>query len=172
MREPGAAMTGKLRMGRTLRSSGILTLSATLAWVGCATLRTVSDAAGQIARLDAEWLEAAQARDVERVLAFWAEDATVLPPGSPPVVGKAAIREFVAKSFQAPRFRISWKTDRITVSHGGDMAYATGTNRVTFLGPDGNEVSMAGKAVTVWRKESDGVWRCVIDIWNDVGSSP
>ena len=26
----------------------------------------------------------------------WADDATVLPPGSPPVVGKPAIREFVA----------------------------------------------------------------------------
>ena len=50
------------------------------------------------------------------VMTFWADDAIVFPPASPAVVGSAAIREFVAKSFQTPGFSISWKTTTVAVS--------------------------------------------------------
>jgi uncharacterized protein (TIGR02246 family) len=144
-----------------------------LAFIGCVTAGSSrSDATSEILRLDAEWSEAAQRRDIDRVLSFWADDATVFPPGSPPVIGKPAIREFVAKSFQTPGFSISWKTTAVVVSRSGDFAYGTGTNRVTFSGPDGKQGTVEGKAVTVWRREPEGVWKCVIDIWNDVPSSP
>ena len=142
-----------------------------LAGTGCASAGRPADVQSQILRLDAEWSLAAQARDVDRVVSFWADDAIVLPPGSPAVAGKAAIREFVMKSFGTPGFTISWKTTTVTVSRSGDMAYATGTNRVTFNAPDGKQVTVEGKAVTVWRREREGAWKCVIDIWND-GSSP
>jgi uncharacterized protein (TIGR02246 family) len=138
--------------------------------MGCMSAGNPSHVQSQILELDAEWSRAAQARDVSRVLSFWADDATVFPPGGPPVVGKSAIRDFVLKSFQTPGFSISWKTASVTVSRGGDLAYATGTNRVTFAGPDGKRVAVEGKAVTVWRRERDGAWKCVIDIWNDVFS--
>jgi uncharacterized protein (TIGR02246 family) len=143
-----------------------------LAGSGCATAGNQSDAQSQILRLDAEWARAAQDRDVERALSFWADDAIVFPPGRPAVAGKSAIREFVAKSFQTPGFSISWNTASVVVSRSGDLAYATGTNRVTFNGPDGKPVAVEGKAVTVWRKEREGVWKCVIDIWNDASSAP
>jgi uncharacterized protein (TIGR02246 family) len=140
---------------------------AALGWIGCASAGSPARAQSRILRLDAEWLHAAQDRDVDRAVSFWAEDAIVFPPGSPPVAGKAAIRDFVVKSFQTPGFGISWKTATVVVSLGGDMAYTTGTNRVTFAGPDGRQVGIEGKAVTVWRRENDGAWKCVIDIWND-----
>lgn len=125
-----------------------------------------------ILQLDAEWSRAAQERDIDRVVSFWADDAIVFPPGSPPVVGKSAIRAFVAKSFQTPGFSISWKTTTVAVSRSGDLAYTTGTNRVTFSAPDGTLVTVDGKAVAVWRRTTEGAWKCAIDIWNDVSSSP
>ncbi len=143
-----------------------------LACTGCASGGSEKDVQSQILRLDAEWSRAAQTRDVDRVVSFWADDAIVFPPGSPAVAGKSAIREFVAKSFQTPGFSISWKTSTVAVSRGGDIAYTTGTNRVTFSAPDGKKVTVEGKAVAVWRREEDGAWKCVIDIWNDVASSP
>ena len=149
----------------------LLVVPELLAWIGCATARSTSDAAYQIRRIDAEWSEAAQDRNVERVLSFWADDAIVLPPGSPAVAGKAAIREFVVKSFQMPGFSISWKTTDVVVSRSGDFAYATGANRVTFNRADGSHVAVEGKAVTVWRRGTDGLWKCVVDIWNDASAS-
>jgi uncharacterized protein (TIGR02246 family) len=158
----------------TLRGSyrnrlAILAVVEVFAWfAGCASLDGQADARSEILRLDAEWSRAAQSRDVDKVLSFWADDAIVLPPGSSAVVGKAAIREYVVKGFQTPGFSITWKTASVAVSRSGDMAYTTGTNRVTFLAPDGKQVAVEGKAVEVWRREKDGTWKCVVDIWNDV----
>jgi uncharacterized protein (TIGR02246 family) len=135
--------------------------------LGCASAGHPEDIRARILRLDAEWSEAAQTRDVDRIVSYWADDATVLPPGGPPVVGKAAIRAFVAKSFENPSFRISWKTNDVVVSKSGDFAYGIGTNRVSVTAPDGTLVTVDGKAVTIWRREPDGSWKCVVDIWND-----
>src|SRR2546425_1300018 len=98
----------------------------------CASPGNQTDVRSQILQLDAEWSRAAQDRDVDRTVSFWADDAIVFPPGSPAVAGKAAIREFVTKSFRTPGFSISWKTTTVAVSISGDIAYTTGTNRVTF----------------------------------------
>ena len=149
-----------------MRAAGCGFLVTLLALAACHCREGRADARSEILRLDAEWSRAAQRRDVDKVLYYWADDAVVLPPGSPAVVGKTAIRDFVVKSFQAPGFSISWKTTDVAVSEAGDLAYATGTNRVTFRGADGREVSVNGKAVTVWRR--DGArWKCVVDVWND-----
>ena len=149
-----------------------LTLAGMLvAFAGCTSAGREADVPTEILRLDAEWSRAAQDRDVEKVLSFWADEAIVLPPGSPAVAGSAAIREFVVKSFQTPGFSISWNTATVAVSGSGDIAYTTGTNRVTFSGPDGKQVTVDGKAVAVWRRGKDGTWKCVIDIWNDVSPS-
>ena len=149
------------------RLRALVAAAALLAGTGCVSTVSPTDSRSQILQLDAEWSGAAQGRDVDRVVSFWADDAIVFPPGSPPLKGKPAIREFVEKSFLTPGFGISWKTTSVAVSRSGDLAYATGTNRVSFTGPDGKPVTVEGKAVTVWRREKEGLWKCVIDIWNN-----
>jgi ketosteroid isomerase-like protein len=130
------------------------------------------DPKAEILRLDAEWSRMAATGDVERIVSYWADDAAVFPPGAPPLVGKAAIREFVTQSFQVPGFSISWKTNEVVVAASGELAYGIGGNRVSFAGPDGTPVVVEGKAVTVWRRDGANGWKCVIDIWNDVRPSP
>ena len=119
----------------------------------------------EILRLDQEWAKAAAEGDLERILSFWADDATVFPPGSPALAGKPAIREYIAASLRTPGFSISWRTNEVVVAASGDLAYGVGVNRVSFSGPDGKPMFIDGKAVTVWRNDPDG-WKCVIDIWN------
>ncbi len=122
---------------------------------------------GEILRLDNEWTAAAaDGRDIERVLSFWSDDATVFSPGAPAIVGKAAIRQFITSGYRTPGFSVSWKTIQLTVSPAGDFAYGVGPNRFTYPGADGKLVTAHGKAVTIWRKDPSG-WKCVIDIWND-----
>jgi ketosteroid isomerase-like protein len=128
------------------------------------------DSAEERARLlrrDAEWAAAAaEGRDVERILSYWTEDAVVMPPGFPSLVGKEALRAYVEGSLRIPGFRITWESSRVELSADGRLAYMFGRNAVTMNGPDGNPVTSEGRAVTIWRREPDGEWRCAVDIWN------
>ena len=154
------------------RSFGAAALAAALLAESAGAADAAADAKSNVMRRSAEWSAAAQTRDVEKILAFWADDAVVLPPGRPAVSGKAAIREYVVESFRIPGFGISWKAESAVVSGSGDLAYLRESNRVTFTGPDGKAAAVEGKAITVWKKGTDGVWRCVADIWNDDSPPP
>jgi ketosteroid isomerase-like protein len=116
---------------------------------------------------DAEWAAtASDGHDIERILSYWTEDAVVLPPGLPPIVGKPALRQYVLASLQIPGFRISWTSTDVTFSPDRNLAYLFSHNAVTMNGPDGTPATTKGRAVTIWRRESDGEWRCAVDIWN------
>lgn len=123
-------------------------------------------------RLDKEWAQAAAARDLEKTLSFWADDAQVFPPGQPAVVGKEALRRYVAESFSLPGFSIRWETSGFVISASRDMAYGFGTNTVTLNGPDGTPMTEHGRAVAIWRKDKGGAWKCVLDMWNAEPAAP
>ena len=135
---------------------------------GCG--RPAFDAKAEEAKLlarDAEWAAAAaEGKDVDRVVSYWTDDAFVLPPGRPAVEGKAALRAFVTESFKIPGFQIRWKSEKVSFSPDGKLAYMRGTNETTVPGPDGKPVTLKGRAVTVWRVDADGQWRCAVDVWN------
>jgi ketosteroid isomerase-like protein len=117
---------------------------------------------------DAEWAAlSSEGRDVARILSFWTDDARVYPPGLPVVQGKAALRSYVEAALAIPGFHITWTTSEVSLSPDGRMAWLLGTNAITLAGPEGQPVTTRGRAVTVWRREADGEWRCEVDIWND-----
>jgi ketosteroid isomerase-like protein len=117
---------------------------------------------------DAEWAAvASEGRDVDRILSYWTDDAVVFAPGFPPLIGKPAIREYVENSLRIPGFKISWKSTDATFSPDMKLAYMFGENTVTTNGPDGRTITAKGQAVTIWRREPDGEWRCAVDIWNE-----
>jgi ketosteroid isomerase-like protein len=121
----------------------------------------------RLLRRDAEWADAAsEGRDVERILSYWTDDAIVFAPGLPPIVGKDALREYVRGSLQIPGFKINWTSMDVTLSPDGNLAYMFSRNAVTLNASDGTPATTEGRAVTIWRRESDGEWRCAVDIWN------
>ncbi|HEV2228827.1 MAG TPA: DUF4440 domain-containing protein [Steroidobacteraceae bacterium] len=120
---------------------------------------------------DARWLAAAQAHDLERTVSYWTDDVYLMPPGGSAIVGKGALRQYVAGAFAIPGFSISWVTDRVWLAKSGDLGYAVGTDTIQSTSPEGKRVVEHNKAVAVWRKEPDGSWKCAVDIWNAAGES-
>jgi ketosteroid isomerase-like protein len=55
------------------------------------------------------------------------------------------------------------------VSSAGDLGYTTGSYEVTVNDAEGNPVTSRGKVVVVWKKQPDGNWKAVLDIWNSDG---
>src|SRR5438270_6390422 len=62
----------------------------------------------EIRATDTRWQEAVKARDTERTASFWADDATIYQSNGPAIVGKDAIRAYVAGAFASPDFSINW----------------------------------------------------------------
>jgi uncharacterized protein (TIGR02246 family) len=114
-----------------------------------------------------EWAAAAHAHDLERSVSFMADDATMFPPGAAPVVGKAAIREYMAAGFATPGFSVTWEPEAVVVAENGGLAYTRSKSQYTVPGPDGKIMTIYAKGVAIWRKDASGRWRCVVDIWND-----
>lgn len=127
---------------------------------------SVEDEAAMLMRLSREWSQVAATGDLERTLSYWADDAVMMVPGQPPIRGKAAIRTFLESSASVPGFTVKWEPLEAHVSASGDLAYLIERNQFSFKDASGSVVTDSNKAVTVWRKQRDGTWKNVIDMWN------
>lgn len=152
-----------------MSTTRLLRLVALLAICACA--RPSFDITAEQQRLlrrDAEWADAAAAgKDVEKIVSYWSDDALVIEPGQPVYEGKAAIRAYVAASLQIPGFKIHWVSEKPIFSPDGKMAYMRGVDEMTVPGPKGELMTLHYRGVSIWRREPDGEWRCVVDIANE-----
>jgi ketosteroid isomerase-like protein len=126
----------------------------------------IESEAQELMQLSRDWSAMVGAGDLEAAIELWADDAQMLPPDLPVLDGRAAIREYVMGAASIPGFRISWEPESAHVSKSGDMAYLIERNIVEFDGEDGEKVVAHGKVVTIWRKDSSGQWKNVVDMWN------
>ena len=115
---------------------------------------------------DVAWSKAAEAKDLERVLAVFADGASELAPNTPISTGKEAIRKAWASYFATPGFAISWQPTKVEAAAGGDLGYSMGTYTLTVHDASARPVTDRGKYVTVWKKQADGSWKVVADIFN------
>ncbi len=114
--------------------------------------------------LDEEWSKAAGAKDVDKIVSFYSDDAVVMPPNALSATTKEAIRALWKDLLTDAK--ISWKTKKVEVAQSGDLAFSSGTYEVTLNDPTGKSVNDRGKYVVVWKKQADGSWKCVMDMWN------
>lgn len=116
---------------------------------------------------ESEWVRAWAAKDVDKVISHYADDAFVELSGVPIVTGKEAIRARVSKTFEDRNFALSFVPIQVEVSKGGDLAYTRGTYTATSTDSATNRpVTAKGKYVIVYRKEQDGRWVAIHDINN------
>jgi uncharacterized protein (TIGR02246 family) len=124
-----------------------------------------SDVAAAIRRLDAAFMKAANAKDTRAlVAAFYAREAALLPPNHPIVEGRDNIRGFFQGLVDAGLSGI--KLETIKVVSAGDAAYSRGRYVLTISPPGGPAVQDTGKFIVGFRRQADGSWRAVDDIFN------
>lgn len=134
---------------------------------GCATTANVDHEKEALLRVDREWAQvASEGKDVERIISFWSDDATIIAPGAPVVRGKEAIRNFVQQSLAIPGFHITWRSEQVSISSDGTLGYTIGENAITMSGQDGKPVTVKGRGIAVWRRSPTSDWKCVLDTWN------
>jgi ketosteroid isomerase-like protein len=169
------ASTSRSSKFKTLTAASAL-ISVSLALTACTPPATPPpiDLAANLAAAkvaDANWSKTAGTHDADAMVAFYTEDAVLLPPGAPAVTDKAGIRAFWKEFFMFVD-TISWQADRFEIASSGDIAWEYGHWTTTAKGPKGATVTDHGKLVEVWKKQSDGSWKCSIDMAADNGTTP
>jgi uncharacterized protein (TIGR02246 family) len=152
-----------------VRFSALLCLSLLLAGCSQLSMPTASNREAEeraIRDLDAEWAKAAAAKNVDQVVDFYADDASIFLPNEPIGMGKPAIRVEWTKLTTNPGYALSFSPSRVDVAKSGDMAYEFGVYSLMLNGPDGKPMNDRGKYVVVWKKQTDGKWKVVADIIN------
>ena len=107
-----------------------------------------------------EFSKGVAAHDAKAVALLYTEDAKLLPPNAPPVVGRDAITKFWESVLALPIESVAIET--IDLHGGGDEVTEEG--RYTLLGSKGETVE-AGKTLVIWRK-TDAGWRLYRDMWS------
>jgi len=116
--------------------------------------------------LDAQWSAAAEAKDVDKTVSYYAADAIVMPPNASSAKTKEAIRSAWKEMLTSPGAAISWKATKVEVAKAGDFAYVSGTYEETMTDASGKSVKDRGKYVELFKKQANGTWKVIVDIWN------
>jgi ketosteroid isomerase-like protein len=133
-----------------------------------ARMRAESDAArpaieAQLARFS----RGAAAGNIDSMMAVYAPNAVVMPPGMPAVIKSQDLRAMFAAS--GP-FTIAFQIQN--VSANGPMAVDRGTATYSMTPPGGGAaMTVSGKYLAHWRMIG-GQWLMVEDIWNDDAPPP
>lgn len=120
--------------------------------------------AEQLMQVSRDWSAVATSRDIEKTLAYWADDAIVFSCGEQTLKGKEAIRQMVEGSMNDPNFSISWEPIRAEISESGDMGYLLENSKITMTDSTGTANEMNFDTVTIWKKQADGSWKNVVDV--------
>jgi uncharacterized protein (TIGR02246 family) len=126
--------------------------------------RAADEAAIRAASL--AWSQASRAKDLDKSVAVYTEDAVQMSPKAAAVHGKDAIRKGWTQMFAAPGPGLSFQTTSVEVAKSGDIAYETGTYDFATTGKNGKTNDEKGKYVVVWKKQSDGSWKAAVDMDN------
>jgi uncharacterized protein (TIGR02246 family) len=119
-----------------------------------------------IAAGDSAFVTAIDAGNGDGVAALYAGDAALLPPNLPMQKGHNAIRAFWGGFLDA--YAVKFELGADVIEGRGDLAYELGRYRFTAVPKAKNSPGIAdeGKYVTVLKKQPDGSWKLVVDIYN------
>jgi uncharacterized protein (TIGR02246 family) len=116
----------------------------------------------EIQSIENQWADAMNKKDINALMALYADDATSMQDGAPTLKGKSAIQSQQEKEFAAPpRYAsISFQTQDIY----GTPDEVTEVGTSSEKDASGNEIA-TGKYIAVFKKV-DGSYKCVREIYN------
>lgn len=116
----------------------------------------------QITAMENAYAAASNAKDVEGVAKYYANDAESLADNEPTRVGIDAIKAGIKKDFDADT--MGTVTSFAVTGVWADGKYATETGTITNKAPDGT-LKSTGKYMTLFELR-DGKYVAIRDIWN------
>ncbi len=114
---------------------------------------------------EAQWNKDFEAKDADKLVAHYSDDAVVMSPAMAPANGKEAIHSMLKAMVADSALSLKFQAARVEVAKSGDMAYTQGSYTLTMTDPATKKlINDNGSYVTVYKKQADGSWKAVSDI--------
>lgn len=92
---------------------------------------------------------------------WFAPDGVLLGNGAAPLIGGVAIAR--STTWLPKDYQLSWTPTDATMGPSGDIGYTWSHYEGHGKDANGNPVLTSGRFITIWRKETDGNWKVVLD---------
>lgn len=123
-----------------------------------------TDARAQVASAIAALIAADNRGDLAAVIERYTEDAILLGPSSPPVTGRAEIREHYGSLFEMYRFDVAFQSSETQTF--GDWAFDRGITSGTLIPLDGSApITVRDRYLMILHRDSSE-WRVSRLMWN------
>lgn len=109
---------------------------------------------------DADFAKAAAAKDLDKCMSLYEDDAVLFTPGSPAVIGKDNIRNVIQRMLG---MQLTINVASVDVARSGDLAMDRGTVQAAVTDKKGETTTQTSEYVLVWKKQADGAWKVAAD---------
>ena len=111
--------------------------------------------------LEAKFAKATAEGGGKAFATWFDEDGVSMGNGQAPVHGREAIAR--QATWLAKDYQLLWRPTEAVMSPQGDMGYTWGHYEGRSKDPDGNTKVTTGRYLSIWRKETDGSWKVLLD---------
>jgi uncharacterized protein (TIGR02246 family) len=145
-------------------SSVLILTSLGLIFVSCNAPQTnVAEVRKAIEEDLERFTTAFNAKDAANLASLYAVEAIILPPNRPRVSGRANFEPWFRDQFAICS---DLKLTINQVDASGDLAYHIGSYTLGIQMPGMPPMPDTGKHVTVWKRQADGKWLIIAEIFN------
>lgn len=116
-----------------------------------------------IQQVENAWATALNTRNIDGLMALYADDAVSMPNNGPTQTGKPAIRKYQEEEWKSHPAPGTYSFETTSVYSNGNTVTEIGTSTVKN---DDGKVVWTGKYMCVWEKQ-DGKYLCAREIYND-----
>ncbi len=116
-----------------------------------------------------QWLNEERRGNPVAVLQWCTEDVRWIPPDSPVLAGKEAIRKWLKTDEVEIK---SLEVTNLQIHGSGSVAYKTGDYSTSYVEPHSSEIyRVKGTHLWVLHKSSDDEWKVAVVAWNSTSKS-
>ena len=126
----------------------------------------VATGRAELLKIEAEFSNASSSQGIEKAFhSYLADDTRLFRENIFPAVGKQAALAVLSTK----KGILTWQTAMAGIARAGDLGYTYGTYDLKVSGSD--QKPEHGNYVRVWKSQTNGRWKVVIDILNPMPSS-
>jgi len=116
-------------------------------------------------QLEGEFMKAAADKGSQGYMSYYADNSVEVPNGGPLIVGKVNIAKGMG-FLDDKNNQLLWTPVGADISNSGDLGYTYGNYEFHSKDKDGKPTVEYGKYTSIWKKQSDGSWKVVLDMGN------